>query len=674
MKKKKKIWAIIISIVIVCVAIILVFFLLNDKNKLTIEERAWIDDNINAIQNVNVVNNANVFGKNGSGVFYDFLNDFSLEYGLKINPITFNSNNMPEGLAFGYENVLKDNDIPFYQDHYVLISKDTEVIKDLNDLKGKVVGINSINSSYVSTYLNGLVELKTYENDSDMFAETNTEVTYFIVPLMQYLDTILSGNYNILFHFSDISYYFVMQTNDTNLSKVLSKYFNTWENGLKEYFYDHEFTTFTESLGISEIDVDKLQGVVHNYGFVNNSPYEVIMGGKYGGIISVYLSNFSDFSDIEFKFMKYKNLAKFKEAIKNKEVEVYFNYYNLKNDNANINGPLVSFVVASLKDDVSVVNSLNSLINKTVYVEENSKLQEYLSTIKGINLKTYETLKDFKKQVKKEKDYYLVMDKNVFTYNNLDALKNYDVRYTETLNDRYTFKVNDNSTLANLFNRYVNTLDSKEEETLGLLNHDLTVKSGSFMSQIARYIIYLLIILLVIVLILVKKSRKIKIARRIKKDDKMKFIDQLTSLKNRNFLSENISIWNNNTIYPQAIVVIDLNRLQEINDVYGYEEGDKQIQAAASALIKTQLDNSEIMRTDGNEFVIYIVGYSEKQVINYIFKLNKEMKKLPYKFGAEFGKSMIMDNIKTVEDAMNEAVEDMKKQKANDLNEKENKR
>ena len=371
---------------------------------------------------------------------------------------------------------------------------------------------------------------------------------------------------------------------------------------------------------------------------------------------------------------KYKNLAKFKEAIKNKEVEVYFNYYNLKNDNANINGPLVSFVVASLKDDVSVVNSLNSLINKTVYVEENSKLQEYLSTIKGINLKTYETLKDFKKQVKKEKDYYLVMDKNVFTYNNLDALKNYDVRYTETLNDRYTFKVNDNSTLANLFNRYVNTLDSKEEETLGLLNHDLTVKSGSFMSQIARYIIYLLIILLVIVLILVKKSRKIKIARRIKKDDKMKFIDQLTSLKNRNFLSENISIWNNNTIYPQAIVVIDLNRLQEINDVYGYEEGDKQIQAAASALIKTQLDNSEIMRTDGNEFVIYIVGYSEKQVINYIFKLNKEMKKLPYKFGAEFGKSMIMDNIKTVEDAMNEAVEDMKKQKANDLNEKENKR
>ena len=159
-------------------------------------------------------------------------------------------------------------------------------------------------------------------------------------------------------------------------------------------------------------------------------------------------------------------------------------------------------------------------------------------------------------------------------------------------------------------------------------------------------------------------------ARKIKKDDKMKFIDQLTSLKNRNFLNENIETWNNNTIYPQTIVVIDLNKIQEINDLYGYNEGDKQIKALANILVKTQLDNSEIMRTDGNEFVIYLVGYSQKQVSNYIFKLNKEIKKLPYEFGAEFGFSMIQDDIKTIEDALNEAVEDMKiKKQENSLKE-----
>ena len=149
----------------------------------------------------------------------------------------------------------------------------------------------------------------------------------------------------------------------------------------------------------------------------------------------------------------------------------------------------------------------------------------------------------------------------------------------------------------------------------------------------------------------------------------MKFIDQLTSLKNRNFLNENIETWNNNTIYPQTIIVIDLNKVQEINDSYGYNEGDKQIKALANILVKTQLDNSEILRTDGNEFVIYLVGYNQKQVSNYIHKLNKEIKKLPYDFGAEFGFSMILDDIKTIEDALNEAIEDMKKNKENNNDE-----
>ena len=112
-----------------------------------------------------------------------------------------------------------------------------------------------------------------------------------------------------------------------------------------------------------------------------------------------------------------------------------------------------------------------------------------------------------------------------------------------------------------------------------------------------------------------------------------------------------------------------LNKIQEINDLNGYNEGDKQIKACANILIKTQLDNSEIMRTDGNEFVIYLVGYNQKQITNYIHKLSKEIKKLPYDFGAEFGYSTILDDIKTIEDALNEAVEDMMKQKGK--NEKE---
>ena len=37
---------------------------------------------------------------------------------------------------------------------------------------------------------------------------------------------------------------------------------------------------------------------------------------------------------------------------------------------------------------------------------------------------------------------------------------------------------------------------------------------------------------------------------------------------------------------------------------------------------------------------------------------------MPYEHGAEIGYSMIVDDIKTIEDALNEAVDAMKKQKS----------
>ena len=61
------------------------------------------------------------------------------------------------------------------------------------------------------------------------------------------------------------------------------------------------------------------------------------------------------------------------------------------------------------------------------------------------------------------------------------------------------------------------------------------------------------------------------------------------------------------------------------------------------------------MRTDGNEFMIYLVGYNEKQVVNYIKKLVKEFNNLPYEYGAAIGFSMIVDDLKLIDDAINEA-------------------
>ena len=669
MKKKKSIIIIIISILLVIGIAIGLYFILNDKDKLTVSERNWVNESIGTIQNINVVNNVNVFGKDGSGVYYDFIKDFETEYGLNINPITFNEGSNPGGITFGVKQSISENDILFYTDHYVLVSKNNDIISQEENLNGKSIDILSKDLSYVSKYLKKAsnVSFKQFETMDEMLLDMNENDTYMLVPLIKNLDVILSKDYKVIYHFSDIKDYYVLQISDDKLLSVLKKYYNKWNNEFNDVYNNNLFKTFTNNMNISDTEVDSMQSITYNYGFVNASPYEVILGGKYGGIIAVYLSNFSKFADIEFNFVKYKNFNSFTKAINKKDIDLYFNYYNFTDDFYQTDGLSIEYVVAARRDNNTVVKSIYSLIGETVYVQENSKIYDYIKNINDINVKTFSTTKELFKLNKK--DVYIILDKNTFDYYSDKKLDNYTSRYSDYISNEYTFKVRTNSALYRLLDKYVGVMDEDEMVLDGLNNHYDTIKSGSIITKVAEYILYIAIIVVIVIFVLFKKSKKVSIARKIKKDDKMKFIDQLTSLKNRNFLNENIETWNNNTIYPQTIVVVDLNKIQEINDLYGYNEGDKQIKALANILVKTQLDNSEIMRTDGNEFVIYLVGYNQKQISNYIFKLNKEIKKLPYEFGAEFGFSMIQDDIKTIEDALNEAVEDMKKNKENSSNE-----
>ena len=71
------------------------------------------------------------------------------------------------------------------------------------------------------------------------------------------------------------------------------------------------------------------------------------------------------------------------------------------------------------------------------------------------------------------------------------------------------------------------------------------------------------------------------------------------------------------------------------------------------------MDRSDIVRTDGNEFLIYLLSYDEQFVSSYAKKISKLLKDLPHENGATTGYSMIEDDMKTIEDAINEAILDM---------------
>lgn len=671
-KKVRLIFILFVGIIIVAVASLAVVNILNDENKLTVEENKWINNNLSTVLNVNVINDLDIFGKSGAGVFYDFLNDLGKEYNLKINPVTYTSKDENITSGFIATNTKNDKFVEFYADNYVLLKKDYVYYNNIEAIKDIKIGVLKSDADYIKGYFNEdkNIELKSFDTYDALKESFNKDLDYIMVPKYELTSDILEKNYSVVYEFSDIKKYYGYYMLDDNFSSVIKKYYNKWQNKkYKNAFNTNLKNTLVKSIKLSEVEQKELTSRIYNYGFVNNNPYEIILGGNYGGIVSVYLKNFSEMAGVDFKYIKYRTYKQLTNAINNNSIDLYFNYYNLTNNYQTIttNMDIKYYVIASRKNDI-VVNSLNSLQNQTVYVMQDSIIYENLKNINGIDLKTYKKVSDLKKLAKSKA--IAVVDYDTYLDVASTTLKDYSPRYANSLNIPYTFKVREDNAFTKLFKAYISLSDASMIRVEGLNSYKKTLDSGTILGTIAKYILYFLIIFVILIYALYKRARKIKISKKIKKEEKIRYIDQLTSLKNRNYLMENAASWNKNTIYPQAMVVVDLNRIQEINDTLGYEKGDAQIKAAANILIRTQLDNSDIVRTDGTEFLIYLVGYDERQVVSYIKKLTKELKNMPYDFGASIGHSMIDSDKKLVEDALNEAVEDMKiKKQENSLKE-----
>jgi len=669
MKNKKRALIILSAIVVIVLIIFGTKAFLADKNRLTLAEKEWINanSNNNGFPEINVVNDTDVFGNAGSGVFFDFLKDFEDFHSIKVNPVTYNSGMSVDGLGLKMSEKISDDDVLFYIDHFVLVGLENEFIANNSDIKGSV-GVFQADSGVVNRYMNtsgfNVVEYSTREEMYLDFAEKKT-INYILVPRIAYIADVLSSDYSIVYHFSEMKNYYYLDTDDSIFSSVLQKFSVNWlKNNLDTALNSAELKVFNEHLGIQKKEMDAILANTYNYGFLNTNPYELLSGGAHGGIANMYMRSFVDFSGIDLKFSRYKNTKSLNRAVDKGDIDILFGYNNSHYSGID-SGLTIQYVVAHKKGIANMLSSIKGLVDQEVYVLADTLIEDHLKTISGIKVSTYQSEKELKKLISAEK--IIVMDRYVFDYYEDTLLSNYVVCYFDDAKSNYSFRSNGSDVFNKLMQTYFKYLSPNEMISSGLNAHDLVVKSGTVAGTIAKFSLYIFGILAIIGLVLYRMTRKVKIVKRIKKEDKMRFIDQLTSLKNRNYLSENIDAWNKNTVYPQTAVVIDLNRIQEINDTLGYDDGDKQIKAAANVLIKTQLDNSDIIRTDGNEFLVYLIGYSDKQIASYLKKLVKEFKMLPYEYGAAIGYSMIVDELKTVEDAVNEAVEQMKIQKDNEV-------
>lgn len=689
MKNKKTVIISIIVIVLLSMSGIL-YFVLTKEDKdttLSIIDKRWIESNKNKVFDISIVNNIPIFNYKGNGVFFDFINEIEESTKLDFNPISYNYRVEPtSSYAFKITKELNDSDLLIYEDNYVLVGTSREKYNNLSEINNVKIGVFEDEMDLVSRYVNTSVSIQKYKSIEELLASINVEDEasndsskkedsfndLIAIPKTVYLDKIIGNDeLNIVYNITDLKEYYVLSLGDDDrLNTIIKKYFNKWysssyNEAYKKYF-NNDYYAFKK---IDDTEKAKLKSKNYVYGFVNNAPYDLLNKNKLVGINSTLIKNFASLVDVELEIKEYNSSNNLLDAFNKNEIDFMFNDYNKEGYKLDVHKTVSPYdelvvVISDIKNNLTV-NSINSLLDKEVVLVDNTKIEKLFSE-NGNKVKKVNNLNSLLHSIK-NKDI-IALDYGTYYYYSKNLLSNFKVDYMFELNDEYNFvmrDISDNNLFNEFFDFYLSFVNEKELENDTFVKL-FSIKIAKQDNKIFMSLMSLVIILLVIIVVLKKalfKKKKRKHNINMSKSDKLKYIDVLTSLKNRNYLNDHIELWDDNEIYPQTIVVIDLNNIAYINDNYGHQEGDTVIKDAANILIKNQLEKTEIIRTNGNEFLIYMIGYEEKQVVSYLKKLNKELKELSHGFGAAYGYSMITDAIKTIDDAVNEATLDMKNNK-----------
>ena len=672
MKKKLIIIIPLLVAILVFIGVYAYFNYRDAKTNLTIRDRNWISSHSSNKYDFEIVNNYPIYSLDGKGVILDFISEFEVDTDLEFNKIAYDKENTPNGKGLririlNNDTQLSDKDLLFYEDGYVLVSKENIHYDSISDIKDTTIGVFSNESGEISYYLKNAtgITYTQYDNIEAMVkALTDGTIKYMIVPQNMYLEEILTNELHENYYFTEMTKKIVLTLTDDNndLNKIVKKYFSKWKENYYVKNYNEEYLKYYIALKkINDKTKADMLSKTYVYGYIENAPYESKIDGKAKGIAAEYISRLQRLTDVDIEYERYSSVEELTKAINNKEIDFYFNYYGTVPESyKETMSPFIEkYVVLRNNSNSSSVTTFEELKGKNINMLKDNQLLTYFQSNSKANINIVDSIKALKKN-----DNLIVVDYEVYNYYRNSKFSKYEVIYTGSISTNYTFGIlaSDND-IYNLFNYLIGTNSYYNYRISGLKSLNQSLFDRSSFKEIYLIIlgIVLLPLLILTFILLFLKNRKKKLV--VRKEDRRKYTDILTSLKNRNYLNLNIKTWEESKVYPQTIVVIDLNNIKYVNDNYGHEAGDGLIVAAASMLVNTQLENSEIIRTDGNEFLVYLVGYTEKQIDTYCKKLKKEFKELPYGFGAALGYSMILDDITTIDDAINDATLEMKTDK-----------
>lgn len=642
----------------------------NNLVNLSLFEERWIQENKNKMIDIAILNNIPIFSSGGEGLIFSLLDAIKIDSDLDFNKISYNINGPQPNNQFIFKiidnnQLLSANDLLLLEDYYVVLSKEKEKINDLKLLDDTNIGLLRGDLNKITNYLNQTKKISYVPVDNidelNILFEDNL-IDYLIIPRQLYFPFIITNEYQVVYTFNNLSIKYVLTyhlDNDDKLNSIIKKYFQGWM--ANDYLNDYNeamFKLYADLKNISDEQKDAFKSKRYIYGYLENKPYDALIDNKLAGINSQFIDPFASFSNIELTHKKYNSIETLYKDFNKGEIDIIFDYYNFNvTDNYLATNEVIAnryVVLSSIKNNL-ILDGLTSLDGKTIATIKNLKLTKFLDRNTEVSWKLVDRFQQLL-------NYDLILlDYNTYLYYKHTKLSNYNLIFEDDASPNYRYLISnkDNNRLFYLFYQYYLTSINEQQYQYLAINNLLLTEDELNLSSLWLYIILIPSFGVMFYFLLFK----IKQLKKAKEYTKVKYIDHLTSLKNRCYLNHHLHQWEENTVYPQAIMIINLNNIKEINNNYGHDEGDRLIKMVANILINHQLSKTDVIRIDGDEFLIYMIGYEKVAIEEYLKKLNNLFSDLPYDYGASLGYSMITDDIKTIDDATNEAILNMLKDK-----------
>ena len=157
-KNKKKLIILIISIALVVFIALFFIYYYRESSLLTSSDKNWISENGTEMIDIEVFNDVALYGMNGSGVVFDFLDYVTEETELQFNKIPYSKEEGTSGDTYKIEIIdgsqsLNSNQLFLFEDSYVAVGKKSIKINTIADFAGYTLGVLEQEESNISYYL-----------------------------------------------------------------------------------------------------------------------------------------------------------------------------------------------------------------------------------------------------------------------------------------------------------------------------------------------------------------------------------------------------------------------------------------------------------------------------------------------------------------------------------------